>query len=179
MVRNVADVKVRTRAHYTGLAGSVLRNWGNTVSKLIFEDGTARSDEALLESPAAVQVHQGKVCRGGTSARSIAFETFGVNGLSPDRVRTEVAVLRLVALAHAVGDEAVANSLRPFSKHHRALRAYDFDLIVEHLEISSLPAKTYVFNNRWRSLLGHPPSRPARAGDAIARSRPVRRRLRG
>jgi len=32
----------------------------------------------------------------------------------------------------ALGLKIVAYSLRPLSKHHRALRAYDFDLIVDH-----------------------------------------------
>jgi hypothetical protein len=44
--------------------------------------------------------------------------------------------------------KAGANPLRPFSKHHRALGALDFDLIVDHgaaLEISRLPPKPCAF----------------------------------
>jgi hypothetical protein len=90
MARNAADVKVRMRAHYTGLSGRVLRNWGNPASDLLFEGGAARSDEALLETTVAVQDIKENLAEVLHPLMTSLFERFGVSGLSLDRVRTEV-----------------------------------------------------------------------------------------
>jgi transcriptional regulator with XRE-family HTH domain len=90
MTRDVAQVKVRMRAHYTGLTGRVLRNWGNPASDLMFEGSAARSDEALLETTVAVQDIQEKLAEVVHPLAVSLFERFGVSGLTVDRVRSEV-----------------------------------------------------------------------------------------
>lgn len=93
MVRDVTNIKVRMRAHYTGLSGRVLRNWGNPASDLMFEGGAARSDEALLEATVAVQDIKERLAEVIHPLAASLFERFGVSGLSVDRVRAEVARL--------------------------------------------------------------------------------------
>jgi transcriptional regulator with XRE-family HTH domain len=94
MARNLAQVKVHMRAHYTGLTGRVLRNWGQPTSDLMFEGGAARSDEALLETTVAVQDIQENL---GEVLHPLAvslFERFGISGLSVARVEAEVDRLK-------------------------------------------------------------------------------------
>lgn len=93
MAHDIAEVKVRMRAHYTGLSGRVLRNWGNPASDLMFEGGAARSDEALLETTVAVQDINEKLAEILHPLVASLFERFGVSGLSLDRVRGEVGRL--------------------------------------------------------------------------------------
>jgi transcriptional regulator with XRE-family HTH domain len=93
MARDPANIKVRMRAHYTGLSGRVLRNWGNPSSDLIFEGGAARSDEALLETTVAVQDIKEKLTEVVHPLAASLFERFGVSGLSVDRVRAEIGRL--------------------------------------------------------------------------------------
>jgi hypothetical protein len=93
MARDIAEVKVRMRAHYTGLSGRVLRNWGNPASDLMFEGGAARSDEALLETTVAVRDINEKLAEVLHPLVASLFERFGVSGLSLDRVRGEVGRL--------------------------------------------------------------------------------------
>jgi len=93
MARDVSGIKVRMRAHYTGLSGRVLRNWGNPASDLVFEGGAARSDEALLETTVAVQDIHEKLAEVLHPLAASLFERFGVSGLSLDRVRGEVGRL--------------------------------------------------------------------------------------
>jgi transcriptional regulator with XRE-family HTH domain len=88
-----ANVKVRMRAHYTGLSGRVLRNWGNPSSDLVFEGGAARSDEALLETTVAVQDIKKKLAEVVHPLAASLFERFGVSGLSVERVRAEIGRL--------------------------------------------------------------------------------------
>jgi hypothetical protein len=68
---------------------------------------------------------------------------------SPDVIVLGAAVERnKLETVRALHLKAVANPLRPFSKHHRALGALDFDLIVDHgvtLETSRLPSKPCAF----------------------------------
>jgi transcriptional regulator with XRE-family HTH domain len=90
MVRDVTKIKIRMRAHYTGLTGRVLRNWGNPASELMFEGGAARSDEALLETTVAVQDVNERLAEVLHPLAASLFERFGVSGLSVERVRTEV-----------------------------------------------------------------------------------------
>jgi hypothetical protein len=90
---NPANVKVRMRAHYTGLSGRVLRNWGNPSSDLVFEGGAARSDEALLETTVAVPDIKEKLAEVVHPLAASLFERFGVSGLSLDRVRAEIGRL--------------------------------------------------------------------------------------
>jgi transcriptional regulator with XRE-family HTH domain len=93
MTRDIAKVKIRMRAHYTGLTGRVLRNWGNPASDLMFDGGAARSDEALLEATAAVQDVNERLAEVLHPLAVSIFERFGVSGLSLDRVRAEVGRL--------------------------------------------------------------------------------------
>jgi transcriptional regulator with XRE-family HTH domain len=93
MKRDIADVKVRMRAHYTGLTGRVLRNWGNPASDLLFEGGAARSDEALLETTVAVQDINERLAEVLHPLAASLFERFGVSGLTVERVRAEVGRL--------------------------------------------------------------------------------------
>ncbi len=93
MKRDAADIKVRMRAHYSGLMGRVLRNWGNPSSDLIFEGGAARSDEALLETTVTVQEIKEKLAEVLHPLVASLFERFGVSGLSVERVRAEVGRL--------------------------------------------------------------------------------------
>jgi transcriptional regulator with XRE-family HTH domain len=90
MVRDVTKIKIRMRAHYTGMTGRVLRNWGNPASDLMFEGGAARSDEALLETTVAVQDVKERLAEVLHPLVASLFERFGVSGLSVERVRTEV-----------------------------------------------------------------------------------------
>jgi transcriptional regulator with XRE-family HTH domain len=93
LTRNGTDIKVRMRAHYTGLTGRVLRNWGNPSSDLMFEGGAARSDEALLETTVTVQDIKEKLAEVLHPLVASLFERFGVSGLSVERVRAEVGRL--------------------------------------------------------------------------------------
>jgi hypothetical protein len=90
MARDVADVKVRMHAHYTGLMGRVLRNWGNPARDLMFEGSAARSDEALLETTVAVQDIKERLAEVVHPLAVSLFERFGVSGLTVDRVRAEI-----------------------------------------------------------------------------------------
>jgi transcriptional regulator with XRE-family HTH domain len=93
MTRDTSDIKVRMRAHYTGLKGRVLRNWGNPASDLVFEGGAARSDEALLETTVTVNDIKERLAETVHPLAASLFERFGVNGLSLDRVRAEIGRL--------------------------------------------------------------------------------------
>jgi transcriptional regulator with XRE-family HTH domain len=90
MTRHPANVKVRMHAHYTGLSGRVLRNWGNPLSDLMFEGGAARSDEALLETTVVVGDIKERLAEIVHPLAVSLFERFGVSGLSIERVRTEI-----------------------------------------------------------------------------------------
>lgn len=94
MARDLTEVKVRMRAHYTGLKGRVLRNWGNPASDLMFEGGAARSDEALLETTVNVQDINDRLAETVHPLAASLFERFGVNGLSLERVRAEIGRLK-------------------------------------------------------------------------------------
>jgi transcriptional regulator with XRE-family HTH domain len=91
--RDTSHIKVRMRAHYTGLTGRVLRNWGNPSSDLIFEGGAARSDEALLETTVTIPDIKEKLADVLHPLVASLFERFGVSGLSVERVRAEVGRL--------------------------------------------------------------------------------------
>jgi hypothetical protein len=93
MLHDVTNTKVRMRAHYTGLTGRVLRNWGNPASDLMFEGGAARSDEALLETTVTVRDIRERLADVLHPLVASLFERFGVSGLTVDRVRSEVGRL--------------------------------------------------------------------------------------
>src|SRR5258708_19608445 len=93
MAHNVADGKVRMRAHYTGLMGRVLRNWGNPASDLMFEGSAARSDEALLETTVAVQDIKEKLAEVVHPLAVSLFDPFLLTGLPTDRVPAELHLL--------------------------------------------------------------------------------------
>jgi len=84
------SIKVRLRAHYTGLSGRVLRSWGNPAANLMFEGGAARSDEALLEATAPVSTVSKNLPAIVTPMASSLFERFGVAGLTQESVATEL-----------------------------------------------------------------------------------------
>jgi transcriptional regulator with XRE-family HTH domain len=94
MSKDPSSVKVRLRTHYTGLAGRVLRNWGNPASALMFEGGAARSDEALLEATVSATDISKNLSEILTPMVSSLFERFGVTGLSVESVESEVKRLR-------------------------------------------------------------------------------------
>jgi hypothetical protein len=83
------------------------------------------------------------VCFDGNSHFASVLES------SPDVIVLGAAVERnKLETVRTLLLKAGANFLRPFSKHHRALGALDFDLIVDHggaLEISRLPSKPCAF----------------------------------
>jgi transcriptional regulator with XRE-family HTH domain len=89
MSKEPESVKVRLRAHYTGLSGRVLRNWGNPSSNLFFEGGAARSDEALLEANVTASEISKNLPQILTPMVSSLFARFGMTGLTPDAVDTE------------------------------------------------------------------------------------------
>lgn len=84
------SVKLRLRAHYTGLLGRVLRNWANPTSNLFFEGGAARSDEALLETTITIGEISKNLPKVLTPMVSSLFERFGVTGLTVDAVESEL-----------------------------------------------------------------------------------------
>jgi transcriptional regulator with XRE-family HTH domain len=85
-----AKTSVRLRALYTGLSGRVLRAWGNPLSDLVFEGGTARSDEAMLETVIPVSEIETRLAERLHPMIASLFERFGVTGLSVDRVAAEL-----------------------------------------------------------------------------------------
>jgi transcriptional regulator with XRE-family HTH domain len=94
IARELDAVKVRFRAHYTGLSGRVLRAWGNPSSFLMFEGGAARSDEALLETTVPAREISEKLSQFLHPVAASLFERFGVTGLTEENVASEVVRLR-------------------------------------------------------------------------------------
>jgi transcriptional regulator with XRE-family HTH domain len=90
MAKDISGVKVRLRAHYTGLSGRVLRSWGNPTANLVFEGGAARSDEALLETTVPAMAISENLPAIITPMASSLFERFGIAGLSQDSVAAEL-----------------------------------------------------------------------------------------
>jgi transcriptional regulator with XRE-family HTH domain len=82
--------QVRLRALYTGLSGRVLRAWGNPLGNLLFEGGSARSDEAMLETVIPVGEIDTKLAEHLHPIIASLFERFGAAGLSVDRVAAEL-----------------------------------------------------------------------------------------
>ena len=85
---------VRLRAYYTGLSGRVLRAWGNPMSDLMFEGGSARSDEAMLETVIPINRIGTALAEHLQPMVASLFERFGVTGLSVDRVAAELDRMR-------------------------------------------------------------------------------------
>ena len=85
-----AKTQVRLRAFYTGLSGRVLRAWGNPLSDLVFEGGSARSDEAMLETAIPIDKIETELAEHLQPMVASLFERFGVTGLSVDRVAAEL-----------------------------------------------------------------------------------------
>jgi transcriptional regulator with XRE-family HTH domain len=90
MAKDINETKVRLRAHYTGLSGRVLRNWGNPASSLMFDGGASRSDEALLETTVPAADISKNLAEILTPMAGSLFERFGVTGLSVESVASEV-----------------------------------------------------------------------------------------
>jgi transcriptional regulator with XRE-family HTH domain len=81
---------VKLRALYTGLNGRVLRAWGNPLADQMFEGGTARSDEAVLETSIPVKDVENNLAHYLHPLIGSLFERFGVTGLTLDRVNAEL-----------------------------------------------------------------------------------------
>jgi transcriptional regulator with XRE-family HTH domain len=94
IARETDSVKVKFRAHYTSLAGRVLRAWGNPSSSLMFEGSAARSDEALLETTVSAHEISARLPQILHPLVASLFERFGVTGLSEETVAGEVSRLR-------------------------------------------------------------------------------------
>ena len=87
-------VTVKFRAHYTGLAGRVLRAWANPLGELLVEGSAARSDEAVLELTVADTAIADHLADHIYPLAASLYERFGVTGLSLGRVQAEVGRLQ-------------------------------------------------------------------------------------
>lgn len=93
MADDGAEITIRFRVLYTGLAGRVLRSWANPFGDLRLEGGGARSDEVVLETEVAASEVTDRLADYLYPMVAALYERFGVTGLSPNQVAVEVGRL--------------------------------------------------------------------------------------
>jgi len=94
IARTPAETKVRFRVLFTGLNGRDLRAWASPMSVDYFGGGRSRSDEALLEGIAPAADIESNLAVYVYPLISSLFERFGVTGISPDFVASELERMR-------------------------------------------------------------------------------------
>ena len=86
-------ITVKFRAHYTGLAGRVLKAWTNPLVDFLDEGSAARSREVMLEAVVSAAEIEANLAAHVFPLAALLYENFGVAGLSQSRVQAEIAGL--------------------------------------------------------------------------------------
>jgi len=94
IARAPAETTVRFRVLFTGLSGRDLRAWASPMSVDYFGGGRSRSDEAILEGVAPAADIESNLAVYVYPLISSLFERFGVTGISPDFVASELERMR-------------------------------------------------------------------------------------